>query len=70
MNNMNNNGIFYIENTVDEYRTAISGYFTSLDDAKDALKDCADWWRPNGTGRIYFREFGLNKNRVLVYESR
>lgn len=67
---MNNNGIFFIENTIDEYRSSVSGYFVSLNDAQAALKECADWWRPKGTGKIYFKEFGLNTNKVLVYESR
>ena len=51
-------GIYYIENTIDEYHTRISGYFETEEEAREALKKCSDWYRPNGTGRIYFKEFG------------
>ena len=61
-------GIYYIENTVDERKSSISGYFESLDEAKEALKECSDWFRPKGTGCIYFKKFGLNQNRQLVYK--
>ena len=62
-------GIYYIENTIDERSSRISGYFESLDEAKEALKECSDWFCPKGTGRIYFKKFGLNQNRQLVYEN-
>lgn len=62
-------GIYYIENTTDERRSSISGYFESLDEAKEALKECSDWFCPKGTGRIYFEKFGLNQNSQLVYEN-
>lgn len=61
--------IFYIKNTIDEWHTSISGYFKTLDDAKEGLKDCADWFRPKGTGKIYSIGFGLDKNPKLEYES-
>jgi len=59
-------GIYFIENTIDEYRSKISGYFLTEDEAKDALKDCADWFRPNGTGTIYFQEFGINGKCIKI----
>ena len=62
------NGIYYIENTINEMHSMCQGYFNTLDDAKEALKKCSDWYRPNGTGKIYYVEFGLNKNRKLVYK--
>lgn len=62
------NGVYYIENTVSEYKSSISCYFKTLDEAKEALKKCSDWYRPNGTGRIYWIEFGLNKSPKLVYK--
>lgn len=52
-------GIYFIKNTIDEHHSKISGYFPTEDEAKDALKYCADWFRPNGTGTIYFQEFGI-----------
>lgn len=64
------NGIFYIENSVDEWHLSIRGYFNDLESAKAALSECADWYRPNGTGRIYFQKFGLGQKPKLVFESR
>lgn len=61
-------GIYYIENTVNEWNTAIVGYFETLEEAKEALKECNDWWRPKGTGTIYYREFGLCKRAKEVYK--
>lgn len=61
-------GIYYIENTINEFGSIITGYFATITEAKEALKECSDWFRPKGTGRIYFREFGLNKPSKLVYE--
>ena len=60
--------IFYIENSISERNSCIRGYFSNLDDAKEALKDCNDWYRSKGTGRIYRIEFGLHALPVLVYE--
>lgn len=62
-------GLFYIENTINEIHSNRSGYFKTLDEAKEALKECCDWFRPKGTGRIYYVEFGLNKKRTLVYKN-
>ena len=62
------NGVYFIENTINEFATTVKGYFSTLDDAKEALKECSNWFRPKGTGRIYFQEFGLNKPTKLVYK--
>ena len=62
-------GVYYIENTVDEWHTSISGYFETEEEAREALKQCADWYRPKGTGTIYFKEFGLGGKRKVVYSS-
>lgn len=62
-------GIYYIENLLyDEHNYHIVGYFTDLESAKECFKTCADWSRPNGTGRIYYVEFGRNKKPELIYE--
>jgi len=61
-------GIYYIENYVSEYGSRISGYFETEDAAREGLKFCSDWFRSNGTGRIYFREFGLHGKTTLIYE--
>lgn len=63
------NEIFYIKNTVDEWHSAIKGYFPTLESAKEALKDCCDWYRPMGTGKIYKVGFGINVEPELVYEN-
>ena len=62
------NGIYYIENSINERCVAIKGYFPTLEDAKKALKFCNDWYRPQGTGCIYFKEFGLNKPCKIVFK--
>lgn len=64
------NGVYYIKNTVSEYNSVINCYFKTLDEAKEALKKCCDWYRPNGTGRIYWIEFGLNKHPKLMYQKK
>lgn len=66
------NGVYYIKNTVDDFQfhETIKGYFSTLDDAKKALKKCGNWSRPYGTGRIYWVDFGLNKKPMLIYEKR
>lgn len=64
------NGVYYIKNTVSETYQDIKGYFKTLDEAKNALNKCSDWYRPRGTGRIYWIEFGLNKNPKLMYEKK
>ena len=61
-------GIYYIENTINEFGSIITGYFSTIKEAKEVLKQCSDWFKPKGTGRIYFQEFGLNKPSKLVYE--
>lgn len=61
--------IYLIENTVDEYRTKVSGYFKTYEDAYEALKECSDWFNDKGTGRIYKVSFGLHAKREQVYDS-
>lgn len=63
------NGVYYIKNTVSETYQDIKGYFKTLDEAKNALNKCSDWYRPRGTGRIYWVEFGLNKRPKLMYKN-
>lgn len=64
------NGIYYIENTIDEWHSAIKGYFATEEEARLALEKCYDWYRPDGTGKIYFQPCGLNSRRQLIYENR
>lgn len=61
--------IYLIENSVDEYSSKVSGYFKTYDQAYEALKECADWWRGKGTGQIWEVSFGLHAQRKKVYDS-
>lgn len=45
--------VYFIKNTIDEWNDRIIGYYSSLEKAQEALKDCCDWYRSKGTGRIY-----------------
>ena len=62
--------IYYIENTVDERRTEISRYCSTLEEAKRELEDCCDWCANPGTGRIYAVKLdtGTIPRPTLVYE--
>ena len=62
----NEDGVFFIENTINETRSKVSAYFGSRRDALAGLSECADWFRPNGTGEIYFQPYGIGKHRILV----
>ena len=48
-------GFYYIKNTVDEYRSEPSVYTETLEEAKEAIKYCGDWYCPMGTGKIFFQ---------------
>ncbi len=60
-------GIYYIENTIDERATTISGFFQTEEEAREAIKECSNWFCGKGTGVIWFKEFGLNKTRKKIY---
>lgn len=64
----NANKFYYIENTVDETDSDITAYCKTLDDAKERLKTCRDWYGEMGTGRIYEVKFGGDPIGKLVYE--
>lgn len=59
-------GVYYIENTIDEYRTKITCFCKTLDDARNCIKECSDWFRPKGTGTILFKPFGVNQESVEI----
>ncbi|MGN0004567.1 MAG: hypothetical protein ACI37Z_01120 [Candidatus Gastranaerophilaceae bacterium] len=62
--------IFYILNTTGERSRQISGYFSTLEKAKQALKACSDWYRENGTGKIYSINIDeLEPVPELIYEN-
>ena len=46
--------VYYeIVNTVSEYRSDVVSRWTTLELAKEKIKDCADWYREKGTGGIF-----------------
>lgn len=66
-NMTSDDGVFYIENTIDYDRSLIRGYFKTIEDAIVALRDCQDWYSDKGTGTIYYRTFGLHGETKNVY---
>ena len=60
-------GIYYIENTINEHSSWISGYFQTEEEAHEAIKECANWWGEKGTGIIWYKEFGLGKTSKKIY---
>lgn len=59
-------GFYYIKNSIDEYRSEPSVYTETLEEAKEAIKYCADWFLSMGTGEIYFQpvEFSVKGKRI------
>ena len=60
-------GIYFIENTIDERRSRISCYCKTEKEAREAIKECSDWFRQKGTGIIWYQEFGLGKTPKKIY---
>lgn len=58
--------IYYIECTTSEFHSGIQGYFETLEEAKEALKSCSNWYCPKNTGKIYSQELGLNGKKELI----
>jgi hypothetical protein len=59
--------LYYIENAASERHSLINGYFSTLQKAQEALKDCCDWYRSKGTGEIYQVDIDvLNPTPILV----
>lgn len=63
------NGVYYIETIKNEWTSDIDGIFKTLEEAEEALKKCSSWYRPKGTGKIFFKEFGLNTIPILIYNN-
>lgn len=58
--------IYCIKNTVNEYRTEITRFCSTLEEAKRELKNCCDWYDKKGTGTIY--RIKLDTNFEPKYE--
>lgn len=48
-------GFYYIENYVNEVDKEPTIYTETLEEAKEAIKGCSDWYCDRGTGKIYFQ---------------
>lgn len=61
--------LYYIKNTTFIWNGfKVSGYFLSLDEAKEAMKSCRDNGKKLGTGTIYKVAIGvLNPKEYIVY---
>ena len=51
-------GFYYIENSINEYNRDITLHLDTLEEAKEAMKYCSDWYVGRGTGKIYFQPTG------------
>ena len=62
-------GFYYIENSVNEFHSAPTAFFETLEEAKEAIKYCADWFVGRGTGRILFQstEFKVVERSYIPY---
>lgn len=60
-------GVWYIENTVDEYRSKPTSYYPSLKEALIGLQKSSNWFCAEGTGTIYYVGFGIGSNKIAVY---
>jgi len=61
-------GVWYIENTIDEYRSKPTSYYPTLKEAIEGLKESSDWFCSKGTGTIYYVGFGINSPKIAVYK--
>jgi len=59
-------GFYFIENATDEWHSSETAYFSTLKEAKEAMKHCADWFCGEGTGRIYYQEFGIDLKTTTI----
>lgn len=67
---------FYIKNSFNEWSSDITGYYETLEAAKEGLKTKNDWYCDKGTGTIYKRTMMLQPDGsykvtdTMVYEKR
>lgn len=52
-------GFYYILLSDNEYGSSPHYFLDTLEEAKEAIKYCADWYGGLGTGKIYFRPTGV-----------
>ena len=59
-------GFYFIENSDNEYSRSPHCFVDTLEEAKEAMKYCAEWYQGRGTGKIYFQPTGVE---VVQYPS-
>lgn len=62
---------YYISNTCDEYGGHITrpNFYTTLAEAKEALKEYSDWYKEKGTGTIFGVKFGIPVVTNIVFKN-
>ena len=61
---------YEIRTSISETQSRVSGRYCYLGDAEEALKDCCDWYRPKGTGKIYEMCYYLsNDGKITIHEN-
>lgn len=62
-------GFYYIKNYVNEVSKEPTIYTETLEEAKEAIKGCSDWYCDRGTGKIYFQslEFVVEERSYVPY---
>jgi hypothetical protein len=62
-------GFYYIENSVNEYQSEQTIYTETLEEAKEAIKGCSNWYCDRGTGNIFFQplEFVVEERSYVPY---
>ena len=60
-------GVWYIQNTIDEYRSIPSSYYPTLMACVEGLQESSDWFCPKGTGTICFVEYGIRGKVFRIY---
>jgi hypothetical protein len=59
-------GFYFIKNAIDEYNSAPSAFFETLPEAREGMKEAADWFCSKGTGCIYFQPFGKRNPQFIL----
>ena len=60
-------GVWYIENSIDEYCSKPSSYYGTLMECVEGLQESSNWYRQKGTGMICFAEFGIGGKKIRIY---
>lgn len=61
-------GVWYIENSIDEYRSKPTSYYPTLKEAVEGLAESSNWFSAKGTGTIIYKEFGFGGKAVYIYD--